>query len=264
MSASDRDPRWLKSLSSFQSRLRWHCHFIQKLESEPEIEHRNMHRGYDNLRCENRDAWSEPDTLRFEAWRAGRTGFPFVDACVRCLEETGWMNFRMRSMLVSFASYHLWLHWRFTGEHLARLFTDFEPGIHWCQMQMQSGTTGINTVRIYNPIKQGYDQDPRGVFIRRWVPELESIPDQFVHEPWKYTGSDSGGLFDTRLDHAADYPGPIVDHLDAYRQAQQRVFEVRKRASSRTESRRIYLKHGSRRRPTDPTYRGGPEDRGFA
>ena len=263
MAPEDRDPRWLKSLSSFQGRLRWHCHFIQKLESEPDIEHRNMHHGYDGLRTESKGAWSEQERLRFEAWAEGRTGYPFVDACMRCLRETGWMNFRMRSMLVSFASYHLWLHWRFTGEHLARLFLDFEPGIHWSQMQMQSGTTGINTVRIYNPVKQGLDQDPSGAFIRRWVPELASVPDEHIHEPWKHTGANAGLLFQA-ADPGTGYPGPIVDHKAAYRHAQQRIFEVRKRAESRAEAKRVYLKHGSRKRSTDRPYRGGPEDRATA
>ena len=69
-------------------------------------------------------------------------------------------------MLVSFASYQLWLDWRITSKYLARLFTDYEPGIHYSQVQMQSGTTGINTIRIYNPIKQSLDYDPNGNFIK--------------------------------------------------------------------------------------------------
>ena len=81
---------------------------------------------------------------------------------MRQLRATGWLNFRMRAMLVSFAAYHLWLHWREPGLFLARQFLDFEPGIHWSQMQMQSGTTGINTLRIYSPSKQARDQDPQG------------------------------------------------------------------------------------------------------
>ena len=108
---------------------------------------------------------------------------------MRYLDHGGWLNFRMRAMLVAVASYHLWLDWRDTGPHLARMFTDYEPGIHWPQMQMQSGTTGMNTVRIYNPVKQGTDQDPGGVFTRRWVPELAEIPDAFLQAPWGWEGA---------------------------------------------------------------------------
>ncbi|MFX9104969.1 FAD-binding domain-containing protein, partial [Acinetobacter baumannii] len=83
-------------------------------------------------------------------------------------------------------SYHLWLPWRETGLHLARRFVDYEPGIHWPQVQMQSGTTGINTMRIYNPVKQAYDQDPLGRFVRAYLPELACVPDAFIHEPWRW------------------------------------------------------------------------------
>ena len=95
---------------------------------------------------------------------------------MRALRHHGWINFRMRAMLMSVASYQLWLPWRQSGEALARLFVDYEPGIHWNQCQMQSGTSGINTVRIYNPIKQGLDHDPEGRFIRQWLPELRDVP----------------------------------------------------------------------------------------
>ncbi len=264
MPRQDRDPRWLQSLESFQGRLRWHCHFMQKLESEPAVEFRNMHRSYDGLRQEDESAWTADERVRFDAWRNGMTGYPFIDACMRCLNETGWMNFRMRSMLVSFASHHLWLHWRPTGVHLARLFTDFEPGIHYCQMQMQSATTGINTVRIYNPVKQGQEQDPQGRFIRRWVPELQDVPDAQLQTPWKYLWPDESDLFQQAERPAGlIYPKPIVDHVRAYREAQQRIFAVRKTDAARQEARRVYVKHGSRRGSMDISYRGGPEDRGM-
>jgi hypothetical protein len=95
------------------------------------------------------------------------------------------INFRMRAMLVSVAAYPLWLHWRPVGLWLARQFLDYEPGIHWPQMQMQSGTTGINVPRIYNPVKQARDHDPHGHFVRRWLPALRQVPDTWLFEPWR-------------------------------------------------------------------------------
>jgi deoxyribodipyrimidine photo-lyase len=156
-------------LTAFTSRLYWHCHFIQKLETEPDIEWQNMHRGYDNLREH------EFNLAYFEALKSAQTGWPMVDACVVMLKETGWLNFRMRAMLVSVAAYPLWLHWRPVGEWLATQFLDYEPGIHWSQMQMQSGTTGINTTRVYNPLKQAQDHDPYGKFINRWLPHNRHV-----------------------------------------------------------------------------------------
>jgi deoxyribodipyrimidine photo-lyase len=246
--------RFRESIDSFATRLHWRCHFMQKLEDEPEIEHRCMHPLYEGLR--------EPDHSpeRLAAWEAGETGLPMVDACMRALTATGWLNFRMRAMAVCVAAYHLWLDWRRFGPPLARLFTDFEPGIHWSQCQMQSGTTGINTLRVYNPVKQSKDQDPEGVFLRRWLPELGGVPDAHVHEPWRMPESvqrEAG----CRI--GRDYPAPLVEPVAAAREARERVY-ARRRAEGFAEAKRAVLKrHASRRRPRDedpaPTRRRGPE-----
>ena len=230
---------WLGSLKSYQERLRWHCHFMQKLEDEPEIEFRNFARCYDGLR---ETEWNED---LFQAWCAGQTGYPLVDAVMRCLAQTGWINFRMRAMTMSFSSYHLWLHWRKPALHLARVFTDYEPGIHYSQVQMQSGVTGINTIRIYSPIKQVQDQDPEGIFIRTWVPELEGVPADLIAEPHLMTPMEQT-LFGCEI--GRDYPAPIVDHATAYRSARDRMFAARRKPEARAEANLVQEKHGSRRK----------------
>ena len=232
---------WLGSLTAFHSRLSWHCHFIQKLEDEPAIEFENMSRVYDGLReGEFRQSY-------FDAWSAGQTGYPMVDACMRALHAHSWINFRMRAMLVSFAAYHLWLHWRPVSLHLARHFLDYEPGIHYSQVQMQSGTTGINALRIYSPTKQVLDQDPSGEFIRQYVPELAEVPREYLAEPFKMPLSVQERI-GCRI--GRNYPRPLVEHAKAYRQAQARLAAIRRQPESRQEAQRVFHKHGSRRRPS--------------
>jgi len=238
----DVDPRWAGSLASFRARLHWHDHFMQKLEDQPSLEFVNQARAYDGVR-EN-----DFDEARFAAWCAGRTGFPMVDACMRALHLGGWINFRMRAMLMSFASYHLWLHWRRTGTYLASQFLDFEPGIHWPQTQMQSGVTGINSIRIYSPGKQARDQDPAGIFIRRYVPELANVPDAYLAEPHLMPPIVA---YPARFRISDAYPEPIVDAAEAVQLAKLRIYEVRRRADSRAEAKAVYVKHGSRK-PAPP------------
>jgi deoxyribodipyrimidine photo-lyase len=187
-----------------------------------------------------------------KAWEEGQTGFPFVDACMRSLAGTGWLNFRMRSMVMSFSSYHLWQDWRLPAQVLARRFTDFEPGIHYPQVQMQSGTTGVNTARIYNPVKQSRDQDPEGIFIRRWVPEIASLPTDLLHEPWT---APSDVLSQRGIVLGQSYPIPVVDHVEAAARARQSIYAVRKGGAFRTTANAIQSKHGSRKSGLPPTGR---------
>ena len=108
------DTNMRRALRAFDARLHWRDHFMQKLEDEPAVEFHNFVRAFDGLR---EDDFSHE---KFAAWKEGRTGYPMIDACMRSLNATGWINFRMRAMLMSFAAYHLWLHWREPGLHLAR------------------------------------------------------------------------------------------------------------------------------------------------
>ena len=240
-------------LTAFISRLYWHCHFIQKLESEPEIEWRNMHRGYDGLREEDFNA------AYFEALKAGRTGWPMVDACVVMLRETGWLNFRMRAMLVSVAAYPLWLHWRPVGEWLATQFLDYEPGIHWSQLQMQSGTTGINTTRVYNPVKQAQDHDPHGVFIRRWLPAMRRVPDSWLLEPWRMPQQVQ---ISAGLKVGEDIALPVVDLAQATREAKQRLHSRRQTPEVKAGKTSVIEKHASRK--TWPSQKAKPTMRQVA
>ena len=233
-----------RSFSAFNNRLAWRCHFMQKLEDQPSIEFECMHSAYEGIRK------THPQTaIYYQAWAEGRTGYPLIDACMRSLVHRGWITFRMRAMLVSFASYHLWLDWRQTGYHLARVFTDYEPGIHYSQLQMQSGVTGINTTRIYNPIKQSQDQDPKGQFIRQWVPELRNVSDMWIHEPWKMSSA---------LQQRAscligeDYPAPIVENASAIKAARLGLSAALTQADYRQEANQIFDKLGSRQRPKKP------------
>ncbi|WP_051287747.1 FAD-binding domain-containing protein [Alkalicoccus chagannorensis] len=219
-----------RAMRAFRSRLHWHCHFIQRLEDEPAIAEKTMNPAFDDVR----EPWDED---AYQRWLDGRTGFPMIDAAMRSLRKTGWIPFRSRAMLVSFVCNTLLLDWRRPAQDLARLFLDYEPGIHFSQMQMQAGTTGFNTIRIYNPVKQGKDQDPDAAFIRRWVKELQHVPDAFVHEPWK----------DPHFFHR-NYPGPVVDLVKANRRARAVLWETKASSAAQKTAGEQLEKHGSRRR----------------
>ena len=242
----DSKSNWKKSLSSFQSRLAWHCHFIQKLEQEPTLDIRAMNHDLDSLMVR------EFDQKLYNAWATGNTGWPFFDACMRQLTSTGWINFRMRAMIMSVASYTLWLPWRKTGLHLARLFMDYEPGIHWSQVGMQSGTTGINTVRAYSILKQGKDHDKEGYFIKKWIPELRNVPSKYIHEPWKMPEEIQASA---SCLIGKDYPMPCTDEASARKEGVRRAYSARRNPDAKTTSRLVYQKHGSRKKSSRRTHK---------
>lgn len=233
-------PGWRKTLIALAARLHWHCHFMQKFESECAMEFRPVNRAYADFPYRTDSQVGE----HLHAWQTGQTGFPLVDACMRCVIETGYLNFRMRAMLVSFLCHLLCIDWRAGVQHLARQFLDFEPGIHYPQFQMQASVTGTNTIRIYNPTKQAQEHDPDGEFIKQWCPELAEVPAPLLAEPWRLTAMEQT-LYNCRI--GSDYPAPIIDLTLAAKQARELLWGYRKQPAVKQDGKRIVSRHVRRK-----------------
>jgi deoxyribodipyrimidine photo-lyase len=200
----------------FVSRLFWNKHYEQKLEDWPGWLETAVNPVLEGFNAEQYD----PDLVA--AWKHGQTGFPMVDASMRCLRQTGWLNFRMRSMCASVYYHLLQQPWRIGADWFYHHLIDASAAINYTQWQSQCGLVGKPALRLYNPRKQVRDQDPDGEFIRQWVPELESLPDEYLDRPEQtpvHVQASCG------VDIGDDYPHPVVDY-DAARQAFHRRYEA--------------------------------------
>lgn len=230
---------WSRPLNALASRVHWHCHFIQKFESEHHMQWRPVNVAFEHFKYPELHSGLSVKQ-RLVAWQSAQTGYPLVDASMRCLQVTGYINFRMRAMLVSFLCHHLLVDWRLGVAYLAKLFLDFEPGIHYAQFQMQAGVTGVNAIRVYNPVKQSIEKDKDGEFLLKWLPELCVLPKELIHTPWELSAMEEM-LYRFKLGET--YPKPIIDISETGKIARDLLWGFLDRLDTKNENKRILVKH---------------------
>ncbi|WP_342527633.1 FAD-binding domain-containing protein [Chryseomicrobium sp. FSL W7-1435] len=230
-----------RALDMFEARLRWQGHFIQRFEFMPELAATTLNPAFDSAR-------TAQDEELFRKWYYGQTGIPMVDAAMRALHETGWIHFRSRAMVLSFVCNTLRFDWRRPAHGLAQLFIDYDPGIHFNQIQMQAGSSGFHTIRIYNPVKMGQEQDPDGKFIRRYVPELRSLSNTFIHEPWLSPHFSQ-----------LNYPEPVVNVHEANRSSRELFYSIKNHPDTKARAEELLALFGSSRSSRPQTRRSEGE-----
>jgi deoxyribodipyrimidine photo-lyase len=206
---------------AFVRQLAWRDWYAHLLLDRPDMVSTEINERYRDLPWRNVPA-------EISAWKGGFTGYPIVDAGMRQLRETGWMHNRVRMIVGSFLVKDLLVDWRIGEAHFRQLLVDFDPSQNVGNWQWVAGT-GLDAApyhRVFNPVTQSRKFDPDGAYIRRWVPEIASLPNDAVHAPW-----DAGPLqlAEAGIELGRDYPEPIVAHDEA----RNRFLEVYKAASAR-------------------------------
>ena len=201
------------------SELVWRDFYFMILASRPDVVEHAFRREFEALRFERSEAW-------WRAWCEGRTGYPLVDAAMRQLEHTGAMHNRLRMVTASFLVKDLGIDWR-RGERLfAAKLNDYDLAANnggW-QWAASTGCDAQPWFRVFNPVTQSRKFDPRGDFIRRYVPELARVPQPYVHEPWTM---DAAARRASGCSPGENYPLPLVDHAEARRRTLARYAAIR-------------------------------------
>ncbi|TKX59793.1 deoxyribodipyrimidine photo-lyase/cryptochrome family protein [Halorubrum sp. ASP1] len=219
----------------FESRLVWNLHYSQKLVDWPGWTEQAVNPAFEN----RNEAFHDPELVT--AWKRGQTGFPMVDASMRCLKETGWLNFRMRAMCASFFTHVLHQPWWIGADWYHHHLIDSDVGINYTQWQSQAGLIGKPSQRVYNPRKQVRDQDPDGDWITRWIPELADLPSEFLDQPEKapLAVQQECGV------HVGEvYPRPVVD-FEARREQFWSRYEAQRPEAARELRRPAIAKRAS-------------------